>query len=319
MSWTLSLILPAGSYLLFWPLLFGTLGFLLIVLMKKETQPRAQNLAGIASTTITVLLFAPIIYLLYIFLTLQLITAIVIGFLLGLFFIVCVPFIDMGIPRNSWLTVMLILFIGALTMIALGARNSVYSPEHPRRDSILYSLNADDRTAVWMSYDRSVDDWTAQFFSNKQVLHQSMPNYLSGSQRTVLSAPASLVDMSPPAADVKMDERQGGLRKIRINLRSPRNANALILTLNENAQPVSVRIGTRDIAVRPNPGPFVIVLLGMGTQGTDLDLTVKAPSGLSFWLMDRSFGLPAQPHPRPDDLIAGEGSDVTLICRKYSL
>jgi len=170
-----------------------------------------------------------------------------------------------------------------------------------------------------MSYDQSVDDWTAQFFSNNPVLHQPMPNYLNGSQRPVLSAPASLVDTSPPVADVKMEENQGVFRKIRMNLRSQRNANALILTLGESVEPVSVRFGTRDIAVRRNPGAFVIVLLGMGTQGADLHLTVKAHSGLSFWLMDRSFGLPTQPLPRPDKLIATEGSDVTLVCRKYSL
>ena len=319
LSWILALMLPAGSYLLFWPLLLATVGLLLVELSKKGTQPGAQNFASIAATAVAVLFFAPMAYLLYVFLTLQLITAAAIGFLLGVFFIVCIPFINMGIPRNGSAAVVVILLIGALTMIVIGARSSVYSPEHPRHDSILYSLNADDHTALWISYDLSLDKWTSQFFPDKPVSRQPMPAYLAGSSRPVFSTPASLIDMSPPVADVRIEESQGGLRKIRMNLRSERNANALIVTFAQGVQPVSAKFGTRDIDIRQNSSPLTIVLLGMGGQATDLDLTVKAPSALSFWLIDRSFGLPVQTRPRPDAFIASEGSDVTLVCRKYSL
>jgi Peptidase family M28 len=319
MSWILALMLPAGSYLLFWPLLFATLGFLLIALTRKAAGPGAQNLAGIAGTIITVLFFAPIVYLLYIFLTLQLITAIAIGFVLAVFFITCLPFINMGIPSNRGAIVAVILFVCALAMIIVGAKRSVYSAANPRQDTILYSLNTDQRTAAWISYDPSADEWTNQFFSNKPVSRQPMPDYLNGSQRPVLSGPAPLLEMSPPVADIKADINQGGVRKIQLSLKSQRNANALILTFSDTAKPVSVRFGTRDIAVSQNPGPLAVFLLGTRNDGADIELTMKASSELSFWLMDRSFGLPVQPRPRPDNFSAAEGSDVTLISRKYSL
>lgn len=137
LSWISALILPAGNYLLFWPLLFATVGLLLTGLMKKDGQPYVQNLPGSAGAVITVLFFAPIIYLLYIFLTLQLITAIAIGFLLGLFLIISVPFISINTPRHRWPIVPVILFVCGLTMTAIGIKNSVYGAEHPRHDSTL--------------------------------------------------------------------------------------------------------------------------------------------------------------------------------------
>jgi hypothetical protein len=319
LNWVLALLLPAGSYLLFWPFLFATLGLLIINLIRKGTQSAAQSLASIASMVAAILLFAPIAYLLYIFLTLQIIiTLVAIGLLLGLFFIFCIPYINLGIPPDRWGTVVLILFICALIMTGIGAKLSVYTPEHPQHESIIYSFNADDHSAVWMSNDRSVDQWTSQFFHH-QPTPQPMPDYFYGLQRPVLSAPAPLLDTNPPVADIKIDAGDPGFRKIQMKVRSPRNANAIILTFPETDKPVAVSFGARDVPVSQSSGPLTIVLLGMEDQSVDLDLTLKSTAGGSFWLTDRSLGLPTDTRPRPETSVAEQGSDVTLVCRKYPL
>jgi len=51
----------------------------------------------------------------------------------------------------------------------------------------------------------------------------------------------------------------------------------------------------------------------------ELELAVTASSTLSFWVMDRSFGLPVNTQPRPSTIMGIEGSDVTYVCRKYAL
>jgi len=318
LSWLLAIFLPGGSYLFFWPLLMVLIGHLIVQLIKAPGDG-AQSLANLPGAATAILLFTPISYLLYVFLTLQLLTIVAIGFLLSLFLVLSVPFIHSAIPRNGIKAISLTLFISAAAMIGIGFKLSHYSPEHPQPDSIVYSLNADNHQAIWISYDQSVDNWTSQFFLQKPPLRKPMPDYLNGLQRPVLSAPAPLMDMGLPSAEIKGDKQEGNLHNIQMSVRSQRNAGAVYINFDNNIQLVSVRFESREIAVHHNAGPFSIVLLGMEDQSVGLDLTLNAQAGSSFWLMDRSYGLPSGTRARPDDFMAGEGSDITLICRKYSL
>jgi hypothetical protein len=317
LSWPLAFMLPAGSYVLFWPLLLMTLGQVAIAFTNRVS-PCAQAVASIPGTAITILLFTPLIYVLYIFLTLQLITIVAIGFLLGLFFVIASPFLSIAIYHRRWYIAVLLLFVGACTSFGIAATLSHYSAQYPRRDTLLYSMNADNHTAVWISYDRSLDPWTAQFFPNGKPETRLMPEYLAGSDRPVLSAPASPLELDSPIAEIKTDEKERDIRKIRMNIRSQRNARVLRLTFLKDVEILSIKIGTREISVGHNAAPASITLLGMGDQGADLELAIRASDKISFWFTDQSSGFPAEIKPRPADIIAGAGSDSTLICRKYS-
>jgi MFS family permease len=320
LSWGIALALPAGSYLLFWPLLVMTLGHLGVVLGGEAVHPSIQWLVGFAGAAVTILLFAPFIYLLYVFLTLQLITIVAVGFLIGLFVVLCSSFMNVAIPQGRrWSPAVLLMLVFAVACLGMGIRLSHYSAQHPKHDTILYSLNADDHRAAWISYDLSADEWTAQFFAGQKPLRQPMPDFLAGVQRPVLSAPASPLALAPPAAEIKMDQKDGDTRRVHVQLQSQRKARALWMTFDNDIRPISVRIGGREIIPRHGAGQFSIGLLGMEDTNVDLQLTFKASSAISFWLIDQSSGLPAQIRPRPDNFIAGNGSDVTLVCRKYSM
>jgi hypothetical protein len=317
LSWALAMMLPAGSYLLFWPLLWMGAGLLAAVLMKRAGQPNVQFAASLVGVVTTILLFAPLIYLVYVFLTLQLITVAAVGLLLGLFFLLLSPGMDVALPRSATKFVAAALFAGALAGLGVGAATSGQSTAHPRRDSLFYSLNADDHTAAWISNDAAPDKWNSRFFPSKQAPHP-MPNYLAGLQRPVLASAAPPLDLAPPIAEMKSDEKTGETRNVRINVHSQRKARALVLVLIGEALPVSIRAGGRQIVPRARSSPFIINLAGMDGSGIDLELFFKAPFGISFWLYDQSDGLPPSVSPRPSDLMAGEGSDVIMVARKYS-
>ena len=318
LSWALALALPGGSYLLFQPLLLMTMGVLGAMLVKRGSS-QAYGVAGLAGTAVTVMLFAPMAWLVYVFFTMQWITAAVVGLMIGLFCILCVSFLAMAVPSGSARLVTVVLLACGLFSLATGTVLSHPGPEHPRHDTIFYSLNADAHSAAWITYDRSADDWTSQFFASQPPRRQSMPDYLSGMQWPVLSSPASDLKLASPVADIKADTKDGAFRRIRMNVRSVRNANVLRLTFGEKVRLVSVKIGTREIVAGRNSGSFGVSLLGMDANGADLELTLEAPSELSFWLQDESFGLPDGARPRPANFIAGQGSDEILVCRKYSL
>ncbi|HEY2236464.1 MAG TPA: hypothetical protein VGK01_23540 [Candidatus Angelobacter sp.] len=318
LSWLLALELPSGSYLLFWPLLLGLLGNAASNFGNKSTvhQSRAQWIRSIPALAAAILLFAPVIYLVYIFLTLQMISAAASALLLGLFLLISLP--TLGLPSISsrgWASGLLA--IAAIICLGCGLALSGYSPEHPRPDSILYSANADDNTAVWISYDQKPDDWTRQFFGAKSAPHP-VPNYLAGFARPLISASTPTLPLAPPVIENVEHKQEGGVHRLKLRLRSQRKAETLYLRFPDDVQPVAAKVAGRDVPVHKG-SRFGLTLYAMGDEGVELELTVQAPSALSFWVMDRSYGLPINARPRPSNIIGMDGSDATYVCRKYVL
>lgn len=318
LSWVLALLLPAGSYILFWPLLFSTLGLLLLILPQRPLTPGREWRAAILGTISTILLFAPLSYLLYVFLTINAPSLAFVGLLLGLAFLICIPAMDVAAPQGSSGKIALLLAAGAVICIGIGIAESHSSGAHPQRDHLLYSVNTDDQTAVWASYDPASDRFTSQFLTGKAAKSQPLPKYLPTS-RLAISAPAPVASLQPPVAEIKADEKNGDVHTLRMTVRSQReDADSMVLKFENAVQPVSLKISGRDIVPSQTSSPLTLVFYGVGTKGFDVDLTIKAPSGVSFWLGDQSLGLPEK-HPRPDNLMPTQGSDETIVCRRYAL
>jgi hypothetical protein len=315
LSWIVALLLPAGSFLLFWPLLLTILGLVTIGLAGTKSS-RAWLLGTLAGAVMTILLFAPIADLLYIFLTLNVLSIAAVGLLLGLFFVICIPLMNVAVPQDSARRIAVPMLAAAAVCLGAGILQSHSSAQHPRRDTLVYSLNAGDHAAVWVSYDNAVDSYTAQFISGN-ANPQSNPDYLTGSPRLVLSGVAPVVELLPPISEINADEQNGGLRNIRMKVRSQREANLITLRFDPSVKISALRVSGRSMSLPTNSsGP--ILLYGMGTQGADLEFTLHAPPAVSFWISDQSAGLPTAQH-RPSDLIPGQASDMTLVCRKYTL
>lgn len=318
LNWAVALLLPTGSYVLFWPLLLCAAGLVIAELGRNRT-PSVDVAAAFPGFLVSVLLIAPIIYLLYVFLTLQLITAFAIGILFACFILVSIPVMDIAVPRNRWKPVFLVLLGCWLITAGIGVTMSGHSPQHPQHDTILYSLDTDAHNAAWISLDSSADRWTTQFFGSGKLIREKVPDYLYGSERPVLSTPAPAVDLNAPVSEVKVDQHEAELYKVRIKLKSRRNAEALLLGFSKDVQLLSVDFQGRTITARHGSGNSSITLLGMGPDAVDIDLTLKTPHVLSFWIADRSPGLPVNVQPRPSLFVAGQISDFTLVGRKLSL
>jgi hypothetical protein len=319
LSWILALEVSSGSYLLFWPLLLGLLGNTASNLGNKSTthQSTTQWVRNLPALAAAILLFAPVIYFVYIFLTLQMISAAAAALLLGLFFLISLPTFGLSsISSRGWAAGLLA--VAAVVCLGCGVALSGFSSEHPRPDSIVYSLNADDNSAVWISYDRKPDDWTRQFFGANKPAPRPMPNYLAGFARPLISTSTPILPLAPPIIENIEHKQEGGLHRLKLRLRSQRKAETLYLRFPEDVQPISAKVAGRDVPVHKG-SRFGLTLYAMGDEGVELELTVQAPSALSFWVMDRSYGLPVNVKPRPSNIIGMDGSDVTYVCRKYVL
>ena len=86
----------------------------------------------------------------------------------------------------------------------------------------------------------------------------------------------------PPEAEIKADQKEAALRKLHLTVKSQRNAIVLYLGFNKDVEPVSVQVAGRDVPVHQNRDGFSIRLFGMGDKETDLQLTLKESSSISF-------------------------------------
>jgi hypothetical protein len=162
-----------------------------------------------------------------------------------------------------------------------------------------------------------LDTYTDQFLPGGALKRQPIPNFLAGSQRPVLSGPAPIIALPPPVTEIKANEQVGDLYHVRMNVKSQRGANRIILRFEPGAKLISVKVSGRIVTASPNStGP--LVLYGIESEGVNLEFTANAHSGVSFWLADYSAGLPTTQR-RPPTLIAAQGSDETVVCRKYTL
>jgi hypothetical protein len=316
LSWFLALALPAGNYLLFWPLLLMTAGLTATAISKSE-RPLIIHVTGFAGMAGTILLFAPLSYLLYIFLTLKLMSVLAIGLLLAVAFLLCGPFFEIAAPQQSWRPVVLLELASALACLIAGVASSGHTPLHPQRDTMVYSMNADMHKAAWISYDDSLDAWTAKVIPNKTEARIAAPEYLAGSDQPVFITPANVIEMPAPTAEKESDQHDGEFRHVRIRIASARKAAVTSLIFDEQSHPESISIGGRMIPLGRSPDAKRLRLWGWQDKNVELELTFRDPQKLSFWLVDQTFGLPTMLNPRPAGLMAGEGSDVTVIVRKY--
>ncbi len=210
-----------------------------------------------------------------------------VGFLLGLFFLISLPTLDSSsIASRGWVSGLLA--VAAVVCLGCGVALSGYSSEHPRPDSIIYSLNADDNSAVWISYDRKPDEWTRQFFGANKPAPRLLPNYLAGFARPLISANTPPLPLLPPLIENVEHKQEGGLHRLKLRLRSQRKAETLYLRFPDGVQPVSAKVAGRDVTVHKGDR-FGLTLYAMGDEGVELELTVTS----SF----RSFVLGNGPLP----------------------
>lgn len=320
LSWALALALPAGSYLLFWTWLLVTLGVFVTEVLKQGDRANTRFVASLASMAVSVLLLTPLIYQLYVFLTLQAIVIIAAGVLISIFFLVAAPAMQVLIsPSGRWVrTLVGIFFLCSLVCIVFGIHLSHYSKEHPRRDSVFYGLNADDHTAFWMTSDHSLDRWTHHFFPPETRSLSPMPTCFAGYLEAIFTSHAPTIDLVPPVAEARSSDGESDARSLHLTVRSARNAYAIHLAFPENIKVSSLIVSGRSIALT-SQRHRELALYGMADKEVDLRFQLLAPSGISFELADESVGLPPTAPTRPPEFIPDFESDTSFVCRKYVL
>ena len=308
-------MLPAASYVVQWPLIFALAG-LLAVLMTK-----GSRLPIVLGSLPALLIFAPLMYLLFVTLGVDVIAVSVLAVLLGVLLALLAPLL-LQISRPLRV-LMPVLLVCSAALLLSGAGMTRFSAEHPRRHSLLYAVNTDEQKAAWVSYDNAPDDWTRQFLTNEPVRGKA-PAFTIGGGRDTLTKEAQLLPLEPPTATLISDTVPEGRRVLKLHLASPRLAHSLLMRMPGDVQILAVTINghRHEILDRGAAGtPWLLRYNAVPPGGVEVELQLAGATAFTCWLGDRSFGLPELPgqsyRPRPPELMPTYGSDVTLTSRRY--
>lgn len=316
-----SLLLPGGSFLFAWPLLFSLLALGLIFLDKKERSDSLKRMAVFSIGAMPgVIILAPVIYLIFVGLALGMsgVVIVLVVLLVGLF----IPHLSFIATSYKWL------LPGALALVSVGligagSLTSGFDRSHPRPASIFYGLDVDKAKAVWASADEAPDSWTQQFFSTGNS-RGGLPEYLPLSSRAFLQAPAPVIQLSAPQLELLNDETNNNVRTLRLRVTSPRQAAVVSLTIDPDTQLTGSAVNGKVIKDQSGPeNPWALRYYGLPQQGIEVTLMARSSAPINIRIVDQSYGLPAMQgismQPRPENMMPSmlPYADSTFVTKSY--
>ena len=322
-----SVVLPGGSYLLLWPLLFGLVAMVPALRARDESTVTTGRLL-LASVCVVpaVVLFVPTIYQIHVALGMRLIA--VVALLVALTYGLLTPYFALMTSARKWLLPLGAAVVGVL-FLGLAAFTMSFDGRHPVTDYVSYIQNVDLKKAVWASTDSRVDEWTTQFFgagTERGPILDLMPT----APVNYLKSPAPLLSLPSSEVRVLDDQTNGEVRTLRLSVKSTYPAGYIMSPSDSSAEVVAVTVpaaggGKRFVndAARDGIG-WSLNFYAPPAEGLELILEVKPGKPFKLRTVDQAYGLPEIPgapvKPRPAHIAPAPlaGSDTTQVSRAYS-
>ncbi|WP_433519655.1 M28 family peptidase [Nonomuraea sp. CA-143628] len=206
-------------------------------------------------------------------------------------------------------------------LVATGLVADDFDAGQPQRTHLAYVMDADARTAHWVSADTDPPQWTKQYVSSHDT--SALPaGYARG---TLWTGPAPVIAADGPRATV-LAHREGTLK---LHVTAGKGARSVTLRLDQpisHATASADRFGSASVPVtgtRAGTWPSEIRFRGIPAQGVQITLRVPEAGRIRLTVIGETDGLTAVPGfvPRPPDLVAATREDGGLVAvtRGYTL
>ena len=321
---TTSILLPGGSYLLLWPLVFALAAFAVIITRREDSTSLTSFVILMLAAIPAVVLVVPMIYQIFVAMGLAMVAAVIV--MVALLGGLLIP--QLALIRSSakwWLPIGTT--VAAAIFITLAIFNPGFNRQHPKSDNLFYVLNADTGKAVWASNDVATDQWTSQVLQGN-IQRTSLTEYLPLNPNKYLNAPAPAIATQPADIRVLSDSTQGDVRTLSMRVISTQGVLSIAVPRDANVEIVGATInGKRAENVKTTTGNSAVWelnYLSPPKQGFDLALEVRGARPVPLKILELSYALPEIPgvtlKPRPDYIIPSSSgnSDQTLITKSYS-
>lgn len=312
-----------GSYLLTWPLFFALLGFGYALRKQEELAGRGAKVVIASLCAIPgILLIVPPLHLTFIAMPFALAPALVL--FLALLAGLLIPLLRSSTARNRWVFPGIVAAI-ALLFFVLAGLGPGFDKDHRQSNHVLYSLDATNQRAHWVSFDPRPDEWTEQFFGKKPARAPLADPFPVG-RRAYLQAVAPVVPVAAPQAQMLEAITANGIRRLRLRVASPRGAERISLKISDEV--LSAAVDGKSLA--PNPAAaepaksWSLYYFGLPQEGIELVLETRSTAPLAVRVVDESYGLPlldgATFTERPAHMMPAPffRSDFTLVSQDFS-
>jgi hypothetical protein len=324
----LAAMMPGGSYLAALPALAGGVCGLVAVLTRGWWTILAVTVAG----AVAVIILLPTMVMLFPALGTPLAGAD--AFLAVLLGLALLPVIDLVHPmaygkrgldvlraRRQAALPTTIALVAVIGLSAMGLHVDRFDATHPALTQLMYTLNADNGTAQWVSDEPKVQKWTSQYVSGD--LHKvgdSMPWFGSAKVRT---GPAQAATLPAPNLTLERDTHEGDTRTMTLRLAPQRQVRLTGLNIDQATLVIAATVQGQQVPVDPSTRGFGFVFHAPPAGGVEITLTVRAKGPVAFRVMDGSDGLSQLPgfNPRPVGvgIVGSHTSELCAVAKTYSL
>jgi len=325
MALVTSILTPGFSYLFTWPLFFSVLAFGWVLRQVASRKDNSWNeLALTIGALPGIIIFTPSLYIMFQFALAPMIGAL--AFLVSLLLGLLIPQIDMFTKtyhfRLSWVTLAIFLIFLVTGSLTVG-----FNAEHPRPNGIAYLLDADSGEATWFSGGTQQDSWTRQFFTTEPE-HGAIRDLFpigKGSGFPIMYSAAQSIELKSPTMEMVDDQTTGDVRKLQLNLSSPRGAPVIMLDVKPyDAVQAVILDGKRIDTIESEREIWSLTYYAVSTDGFEVILEIEPSQPINIQISDQTWYMPPDfinslgiaIQPRPEDMMPMPNFDYGTVVVK---
>jgi hypothetical protein len=334
-----------ASYLFLWPAA-TTLAALGVAFALSPAVPRwSVGLIGLAAAP-GVFLVAPLLPLLTLALGFSRLGTLAIAITVVLFLWLLAPLLTGPRPTRQW-SLAGAAVLAALIILGWGVATVRYDGQHPRPESILYTMDADSGIARWVSIsstpqgqsDPAPDEWRRQYLSaTPETVYSEdfMPHWVG---QRFLTHQAPPLSFAPPQATLVAETKSETTRTLRLRITSLRHArmavvqvtNVPVLDSHVNGKQFSPppRLVTKTVAFLSSGAQlgsqvkyqWLVLFAGLPQSGFEITMEIPAGPRIQLKVIDYLEGLPVIPvqhfDARPDSVTQKHIADMTIVSKMF--
>jgi len=285
LSLAVAVALPEASFLFTWPM--PPVLAAVLYLQGKHGKMRgddARTAILLLAAAPGIVMFGPVVRLLFVALTPMLVAVALLALLL--FLCLAAPLLQ-GMLRRFMLPALPL--AAAAIFLAGGALTSGADEQHPLQENLYYVQDSDGARAYWVSEDDQLDAWETQFFHTGPE-KSALKTVFGVDARPMWAAPAAPTPLDGPSVKIVDDETRGDLRRVVLEIRSIRAAPRLRIYVDSlDVQSASVQ-GLP--VTRETTHKWSLETFAMGAAPVRVEFSVKPNHSFSVRVRDISYGLP---------------------------
>lgn len=280
-----SIWLPGASFLFVWPLL----PMLLASIWTHTGRGRGwsiehKTMLYCVAAIPGVLIFTPIVHLLYFALTANMVAVTIL--VLMLLLCMLAPLLQVLTQRFVFPMTPL---LASLALVAGAANAAGFDERHPQPNNLFYMEDSSSGKAYWISRDKRLDAWTSKFFA-KDAKPQPMAELFGAWARPMWVSPAQLSGQNAPAMRVLEDRRADGKRYLSLEVASVRKAPRIEIVA-DGAEVLGS--AAQQVPLAQRGGDFWrFTAYGMGDTPIRIDLVLRDGAPFAVRVSDVNYGLP---------------------------